>query len=322
MLSQFPTDNLDRDWRIRLAAFDHIRRIRDEAHRVTWAVLQQGFDFEGETIYFVSQQGIFKPRQLSIALAIRTTPPSPDGPRPYDDRVDPNEDLVQYRYRGDDRGKSDNEAMRRAGEARRPLIWFYGLSKGVYQAEFPVWVVDDDPATESFHLAIEDDSTSAERLVSGGLPPLKKAYATTLAKRRLHQGRFREMVLGAYRQQCTVCTIGVKGTHTSPAAGKRLLQLLDAAHILADRDEQGRPEVPNGLSLCKIHHSAYDLNILGISPDRIVHIREDILNEVDGPMLQHGIKEMSGRLLHLPKRAEDHPNREYLALRYEEFIAA
>lgn len=322
MLSQFPTDNLDRDWQIRLAAFDHIRRIRDEAHRVRWAQLTQGFEFEGETIHLVSQQGIFKPRQLNIALAIRTATPKRGQPAPYDDQVDPAEELVVYKYRQGAAGAHDNNVLRRAAEEQRPLIWLYGLSEGVYQAEFPVWVVDDDPATESFHLAIEDDITSTERLVSGGLPPLKKAYATTLAKRRLHQGRFREMVLGAYAQQCTVCTIGVKGTHTNPIAGKRLLQLLDAAHILADRDEQGRPEIPNGLSLCKIHHSAYDLNILGISPDRMVHIREDILNEVDGPMLQHGIKEMSGRLLHLPKRAVDHPNREYLALRFEEFIAA
>ena len=38
----------------------------------------------------------------------------------------------------------------------------------------------------------------------------------------------------------------------------------------------------NVLSLCKIHHAAYDKNILGISPDYQVKVRIDILDEVDG----------------------------------------
>jgi putative restriction endonuclease len=61
--------------------------------------------------------------------------------------------------------------------------------------------------------------------------------------------------------------------------------LLDAAHILPDRDERGNPEIPNGLSLCKIHHSAYDVGILGVDPDCRIHLRSDVLEEHDGPML-------------------------------------
>jgi len=52
--------------------------------------------------------------------------------------------------------------------------------------------------------------------------------------------------------------------------------------------------------LCKIHHTACDLNIIGIDPDYKVHIREDILQEEDGPMLEHGIKEMDMRSLWIP----------------------
>src|SRR5690606_7646522 len=99
-------------------------------------------------------------------------------------------------------------------------------------------------------------------------------------------------------------------------------RLLDAAHILADRDERGSPEISNGLSLCKIHHSAYDLNILGIDPDYRIRIRNDILAEVDGPMLRHGLQEMDSRVLLLPTVKDHRPNREYLAERYEAFRAA
>lgn len=322
MTLAIPTDHLDRDWQIRLAAFRHISQLRDEAYRVKWADLQKGFDFHGETIHLISQAGIFKPKQLEIALAIRTSPPDSRYGTPYDDRVDPGQDFVAYRYRRDARGGKDNEALRRAAAAKRPLIWLYGLTEGVYQAEFPVWVVNDDPILESFNLAVEDGITSEERLLSGGLPELKKAYSTMLAKKRLHQGRFRELVLGAYRQQCTVCEIGIKGARTNPLAGRRLLQLLDAAHIIADKDEQGRPVISNGLSLCKIHHSAYDLNILGIDPDYKIMIRDDILAEVDGPMLEHGIKRMAGKEIHLPSNAIDWPNKDYLATRFALFRAA
>ena len=40
--------------------------------------------------------------------------------------------------------------------------------------------------------------------------------------------------------------------------------LLDAAHILPDRDERGNPVVANELSLCRIHHGAYDIGIVGV----------------------------------------------------------
>ena len=72
---------------------------------------------------------------------------------------------------------------------------------------------------------------------------------------------------------------------------------MDAAHITPDSAERGEPIVSNGLALCKIHHAAFDRNILGISPDYQVHIRQDILEEEDGPMLKHGIQEMQGRSL-------------------------
>jgi putative restriction endonuclease len=60
---------------------------------------------------------------------------------------------------------------------------------------------------------------------------------------------------------------------------------LDGRH-----ERPGLPEVPNGLALCKIHHSAYDVNILGVSPDYRVHIRSDVLREHDGPMLKWGLE--------------------------------
>jgi len=102
----------------------------------------------------------------------------------------------------------------------------------------------------------------------------------------------------------------------------RHASLLDAAHILPDRDVRGNPEIPNGLSLCKIHHGAYDVGILGVAPDYQIHLRRDVLEEHDGPMLKHGFQEIHGRLIQLPRRSEHLPRREYLAERFARFRAA
>lgn len=63
--------------------------------------------------------------------------------------------------------------------------------------------------------------------------------------------------------------------------------LLDAAHIIADRDESfGQPVVPNGLPLSKIHHAAFDAHLIGIDSDRRIHIGERLLAQKDGPILE------------------------------------
>jgi putative restriction endonuclease len=76
------------------------------------------------------------------------------------------------------------------------------------------------------------------------------------------------------------------------------------------------------LSLCKIHHAAFDKNILGIRPDYRVEIQSDVLEEIDGPMLKHGLQELHGAKLILPSKAIDRPDPERLDQRYELFLAA
>jgi NADPH:quinone reductase-like Zn-dependent oxidoreductase len=64
-------------------------------------------------------------------------------------------------------------------------------------------------------------------------------------------------------------------------------------------------------------------NILGIDPDLVAHVREDILEEIDGPMLQHGLKETHGEKLQvIPARFVDRPAKEILEKRFDEFRSA
>lgn len=243
--------------------------------------------------------GIWNPRDFAATVSIIT---SPDGP--YPDREE--NGLLQYHYqRGPEGGK--NVKLRRAMELGLPLLRLKKESKGVYVPIFPVYVVGDNPVAREFTLSLDEHL----RLIEGGvqLSPVERAYATRLVEQRVHQPAFRARVMLAYDGTCCVCML-------------KHPELLDAAHIIEDAADHGYPVVPNGLSLCKIHHAAYDRELLGISPDYGVHINVDLLEEVDGPMLKHGLQEMHGRPLLVPPRKRDRPDRERLDVRFLRFLSA
>ena len=61
---------------------------------------------------------------------------------------------------------------------------------------------------------------------------------------------------------------------------------------------------------------------MGISPDYIIEVREDVLDEEDGPMLTHGLKGLHKSKIVLPKSIELRPRKEYLDWRYQKFKKA
>jgi putative restriction endonuclease len=136
---------------------------------------------------------------------------------------------------------------------------------------------------------------------------IERRYALRAVKQRLHQASFREAVIAAYQGRCAVSRL--------PES-----LLLDAAHIVEDRDERfGQPAVPNGIPLSKIHHAAFDAHLIGIDSDYRLHVSERLLNQNDGPMLE-ALKRLNGGTIHLPNRLKDRPDRDRLALRFERFI--
>jgi putative restriction endonuclease len=74
--------------------------------------------------------------------------------------------------------------------------------------------------------------------------------------------------------------------------------------------------------MCKIHHAAFDHHILGVRPDYVAEIRTDVLEEHDGPMLRHGLQELHGSKLYVPRVPGKQPDRLLLEARYERFRAA
>ena len=294
------------DARLRAAAFAHLdhllRRSPDGALR---SADINNFAHDGRALRLIVQTGIWKPASMAAALSIRTTYTPPTELRPYEDDLGA-DGLVRYKYRGADTNHSDNRALREAMHQRAPLIYFVGIASGVYSAHYPVWIIAEDPAELEFTVAV-DEAQRGFGAVDLAWP--EREYALRLTNQRVHQPLFRTRVLRAYDDTCAMCRL-------------RHPELLDAAHILPDTHPQGLPVVPNGLALCKIHHAAYDMNIVGIRPDLVVDVQLKILDEVDGPMLRHGLQEMKDVKIIVPRARDAQPDKVRLEERYEQFRAA
>lgn len=275
------------------------------------AALEKGFEFDGVRVPFLGPQGIFKPAILpDVPLSITTVPPVPNRPRPYDDNFGET-GVLSYRYRGTDPDHRDNVGLRLAMERQTPLIYFHGIVQGLYEPAWPVYVVGDDRAQLTFSVLVDDEVVpeTTFQFHDPAAVAARRRYITAVVQRRLHQKGFRERVLQAYQRCCAVC-------HLKHA------ELLEAAHILPDGHPHGEPTVRNGLALCKLHHAAFDSYILGITPDLTIDIRRDVLDEIDGPMLIHGLQGFQGRGIRTPHNAQLKPHRDFLAERYDIFRRA
>ena len=265
------------------------------------------FEYDGQRIALMDRQrGIRKPARMNAALSMRTVFTKPGDTPPYAD-AEGNDGLQRYKYRGEDPNHPENKALRRAYEDGLPLIWFVGVAEGIYEPLYPVWIVGDEPERLQFALALDE----GQRRITPGesLDAELRRYVERTNKVRLHQPMFRARVLAAYQSRCSVCQL-------------RHAELLDAAHIIPDGKPHGDPVVPNGLAMCKIHHAAFDSNILGVRPDLSVHIRQDILEEIDGPMLRYGLQGMHNSRLTGPRIRAAKPDPDRLEERYEEFLTA
>ena len=89
---------------------------------------------------------------------------------------------------------------------------------------------------------------------------------------------------------------------------------------MPDAAPHGIPSVTNGLALCTLHHAAFDRHVIGVTPDCIVQVRPDVLEQEDGPMLIHGLQGFHGQPLRVPVREEWRPDRRLLEERYALFL--
>ena len=277
--------------------------------------IARGFMFEGQRWpLWNPQRGIFKPRGMAFLLSIRTVFPRKGGRIWYDDQrhvhqqIFAGDEELDYAFMGADPSAPDNVWLREAAERQIPLIYFLGVSPGRYQAIIPTFVVDWDPRRLTARIAFGELAGATARATAPD--PVERRYALRLVKQRLHQASFRDSVLAAYDHRCAISNLPED-------------HLLDAAHIMADAHELlGQPVVPNGITLSKIHHAAFDGHLIGIDPDGRVHVSERLLMLHDGPLLEQSLKAVAGTVIRVPRSEQHHPDRDRLAIRFEQFKRA
>ena len=316
----------DLDYELRVVA---IARVNELSHQyedlIPVEALREGVRFRGERVPFSTfYSGIFRPRQMNgpAALSLTTAPPKAAGTAPYDDGFDGSAEAFVYHYRSPQSdstsavraAEADNRALRAAAALNVPLIYFRGIGPGQYAAVAPAFVTRDDPVLRRVELQasllIGDPAVAlVTREPSLDSDEDLRRYATREALVRLHQHQFRALVLRAYRGRCAVCAL-------------READLLQAAHILEDRDPRGVAAVVNGIALCAIHHLAYDRNLMGIDAGGGVHVSERLLREHDGPMLRSGLQGFHGAAILQPSRLVERPDPERLEVRFDRFLAA
>jgi putative restriction endonuclease len=267
--------------------------------------LAKGFSFRGRRIPFLStQKGIYRAAAQTgpAALSIQTSWKSPYGDTET-------ENGYRYAYRAGSIDLPDNRALRQAYVLRVPIVHFVSTRPSFYKPIYPCYVTEDDPAAGWVLISpgrMVGPMDEPEPVIVDD--PVERQYAFRETRIRVHQARFRGRVIPAYRNRCAICRL------QEP-------RLLDAAHIVGDLEAHGEPVVANGISLCSIHHRAFDEELVGISPDCDVHVSRRLLEEEDGPMLEV-LKGFHRRPIEIPKHRAWRPDRDRLAERFERFLEA
>lgn len=298
----------DEDDELRAAAFAFLRELSNRSGGIVTRHDLREFTYKGEPISLEQHmRGIRHLAGYPAALSILTTFSEHPEDRPYEDDIG-EDGYPRYEWQRASATAADNVAVREAMRLGKPVAWFRGVAPRLYEAIFPVWIVDEEPALEQFVLALDEAmSASWQRDVFLSQPDLirRREYALRVVKDRLHQPEFRRLVLNAYEQQCSLCR-------------PRHPELLDAAHIRED-SQGGEPIVTNGIAMCAIHHRAFGSQVLGIRPDHVIEVRSDVRKEHDGPTLQHALQGVHGETLVLPRRREAWPDPTLLEERYVRF---
>lgn len=106
---------------------------------------------------------------------------------------------------------------------------------------------------------------------------------------KVRDPRFREIVLRAYHSRCAFCGYDLRLDGA--------LVGLEAAHIRW-KQYGGPCEVNNGLALCSLHHSAFDMGAIGIDEKMTIRISGGVNRS---PVVDQLFWQRDGQKLYLPR---------------------
>jgi putative restriction endonuclease len=119
--------------------------------------------------------------------------------------------------------------------------------------------------------------------------------------RKYRESNFRKRVLGAYEHRCAACVFQ--------------LELIDAAHIIPVAAPTSTDETKNGIALCKLHHTAFDRNLLSFDERYKIEVSNTEVARLTAANLVGGLKEFKKHLrtaIMLPNDQRDYPPPQYI----------
>jgi putative restriction endonuclease len=143
-----------------------------------------------------------------------------------------------------------------------------------------------------------EDVAEAEITASVAQP---RRYAVTETRRALRALDFSARVLSAYGHRCAMCGVQMK--------------LLEGAHILPVPEPDSTDETANGISLCVLHHRAYDRSLITFDPDYAIHVSAKKVAELRAANLHGGIQRFRDNLrevIQVPAEQASRPRREFV----------
>ena len=124
-------------------------------------------------------------------------------------------------------------------------------------------------------------------------------------KKKIRDNSFKSRVLISYSNRCSFCGVQLK--------------LIDAAHIVPVQHD-GTDETSNGISLCALHHRAYDRNLVSFNSDYQIIYNSKQFDKLKEIGLDSGADKFINDLravIHLPPAITDRPHVDYINLANE-----
>ncbi len=115
--------------------------------------------------------------------------------------------------------------------------------------------------------------------------------------------RFKTIVYDAYDNRCAMCGIQ--------------LELIEAAHIVPHSHEKGTDEIGNGISLCALHHTAYDRSLIFFDENFNILINDSKMEYLQKVGLDSGFRKfqtLAFDKIQLPTNHTLRPNTENIKL--------
>jgi len=299
------------DIRIVNAAFARVKELESLfGDTIPSAEIRKGFKVDSESILFENQvQGIFKPKQMKEGvLSIKTTMPRDGQINIYNDQLK-EDGFYHYSLQTGDPRAGSNKYLWQSKELCQPFIYFHAVAPAVYKALWPCFIKDIFPEQGYSVVSVGKANQSKrsdgefEYTIAGDI---ESRYLVRESNVRLHQASFRHNVLQAYQNKCAITSLPIP-------------KLIEAAHIIPDKEIGPKQTVSNGIALNRLHHRAYDSQLLGIDPDYKIHLGREFELIEGSDVISNYFSMYEGAKIYVPKNNQLKPDKDYLARRFESF---